>query len=134
MNADASDTLLMDTVEAQTYEFVDITPGVEYGWAVASLCEDGSLFWTRGENFQVTLANEALDAMNIRLYPNPTSGRFYLETDRDARVEVFSANGSLIESQDLNTGLNEMNLRQKGVYFVRVSNGKASTVKRVVVR
>ena len=134
MNADASDTLLMDTVEAQTYEFVDITPGVEYGWAVASLCEDGSLLWTRGENFQVTLANEGLEAMDVRLYPNPTSGRFYLETDRDARVEVFSANGSLIESFDLNVGLNEMNLRQKGVYFVRVSNGKASTVKRVVVR
>ena len=134
MNADASDTLLMDTVEAQTYEFVDITPGVEYGWAVASLCEDGSLLWTRGENFQVTLANEGLEAMDVRLYPNPTSGRFYLETDRDARVEVFSANGSLIESFDLNAGLNEMNLRQKGVYFVRVSNGKASTVKRVVVR
>lgn len=134
MNADASDTLLMDTVEAQTYEFVDITPGVEYGWAVASLCEDGSLLWTRGENFQVTLANEGLEAMDVRLYPNPTSGRFYLETDRDARVEVFSANGSLIESFDLNVGLNEMNLRQKGVYFVRVSNGKALTVKRVVVR
>lgn len=134
MNADASDTLLMDTVEAQTYEFVDITPDVEYGWAVASLCEDGSLLWTRGENFQVTLANEGLEAMDVRLYPNPTSGRFYLETDRDARVEVFSANGSLIESFDLNAGLNEMNLRQKGVYFVRVSNGTASTVKRVVVR
>ena len=134
MNADASDTLLMDTVEAQTYEFVDITPGVEYGWAVASLCEDGSLLWTRGENFQVTLANEGLEAMDVRLYPNPTSGRFYLETDRDARVEVFSTNGTLVESLDLNAGLNEMNLRQKGVYFVRVSNGKASTVKRVVVR
>ncbi len=134
MNADASDTLLMDTVEEKTYEFVDITPNVEYGWAVASLCEDGSLLWTRGENFQVTLANEALDAINVRLYPNPTSGLFYLELNRDAHADVFSANGTLMESLDLKAGLNEMNLTQKGVYFVRVSNGKASTVKRVVVR
>ena len=134
MNADASDTLFMDTVEEKTYEFVDITPNVEYGWAVASLCEDGSLLWTRGENFQVTLANEALDAINVRLYPNPTSGLFYLELNRDAHADVFSANGTLMESLDLKAGLNEMNLTQKGVYFVRVSNGKASTVKRVVVR
>lgn len=134
MNADASDTLLMDTVEEKTYEFVDITPNVEYGWAVASLCEDGSLLWTRGENFQVTLANEALDAINVRLYPNPTSGLFYLELNRDAHADVFSANGTLMESLDLKAGLNEMNLTQKGVYFVRVSNGKTSTVKRVVVR
>ena len=134
MNADASDTLLMDTVEEKTYEFVDITPNVEYGWAVASLCEDGSLLWTRGENFQVTLANETLDAINVRLYPNPTSGLFYLELNRDAHADVFSANGTLMESLDLKAGLNEMNLTQKGVYFVRVSNGKTSTVKRVVVR
>lgn len=134
MNADASDTLFMDTVEEKTYEFVDITPNVEYGWAVASLCEDGSLLWTRGENFQVTLANEALDAINVRLYPNPTSGLFYLELNRDAHADVFSANGTLMETLDLKAGLNEMNLTQKGVYFVRVSNGKTSTVKRVVVR
>ena len=132
----SSDTVQMDTV---TDTFADITIAevkwvITRGeWAVASICEDGSLAWSETLPFEIT-ENQTMEAMDVRLYPNPTSGRFYLETDRDARVEVFSANGSLIESQDLNTGLNEMNLRQKGVYFVRVSNGKASTVKRVVVR
>ncbi len=132
----SSDTVQMDTV---TDTFADITIAevkwvITRGeWAVASICEDGSLAWSETLPFEIT-ENKTMDAMDVRLYPNPTSGRFYLETDRDARVEVFSANGSLIESFDLNVGLNEMNLRQKGVYFVRVSNGKASTVKRVVVR
>ena len=132
----SSDTVQMDTV---TDTFADITIAevkwvITRGeWAVASICEDGSLAWSETLPFEIT-ENQTMEAMDVRLYPNPTSGRFYLETDRDARVEVFSANGSLIESFDLNVGLNEMNLRQKGVYFVRVSNGKASTVKRVVVR
>lgn len=132
----SSDTVQMDTV---TDTFADITIAevkwvITSGeWAVASICEDGSLAWSETLPFEIT-ENKTMEAMDVRLYPNPTSGRFYLETDRDARVEVFSANGSLIESFDLNVGLNEMNLRQKGVYFVRVSNGKASTVKRVVVR
>lgn len=132
----SSDTVQMDTV---TDTFADITIAevkwvITRGeWAVASICEDGSLAWSETLPFEIT-ENQTMEAMDVRLYPNPTSGRFYLETDRDARVEVFSANGSLIESFDLNAGLNEMNLRQKGVYFVRVSNGKASTVKRVVVR
>lgn len=132
----SSDTVQMDTV---TDTFADITIAevkwvITSGeWAVASICEDGSLAWSETLPFEIT-ENKTMEAMDVRLYPNPTSGRFYLETDRDARVEVFSANGSLIESFDLNAGLNEMNLRQKGVYFVRVSDGKASTVKRVVVR
>lgn len=132
----SSDTVQMDTV---TDTFADITVAevkwvITSGeWAVASICEDGSLAWSETLPFEIT-ENKTMEAMDVRLYPNPTSGRFYLETDCDARVEVFSANGTLIESFDLNAGLNEMNLRQKGVYFVRVSNGKASTVKRVVVR
>lgn len=132
----SSDTVQMDTV---TDTFADITIAevkwvITRGeWAVASICEDGSLAWSETLPFEIT-ENQTMEAMDVRLYPNPTSGRFYLETDRDACVEVFSTNGSLIESFDLNVGLNEMNLRQKGVYFVRVSNGKASTVKRVVVR
>ena len=132
----SSDTVQMDTV---TDTFADITVAevkwvITSGeWAVASICEDGSLAWSETLPFEIT-ENKTMEAMDVRLYPNPTSGRFYLETDCDARVEVFSTNGTLIESLDLNAGLNEMNLRQKGVYFVRVSNGKASTVKRVVVR
>lgn len=132
----SSDTVQMDTV---TDTFADITIAevkwvITRGeWAVASICEDGSLAWSETLPFEIT-ENQTMEAMDVRLYPNPTSGRFYLETDRDARVEVFSTNGTLVESLDLNAGLNEMNLRQKGVYFVRISNGKASTVKRVVVR
>ena len=132
----SSDTVQMDTV---TDTFADITVAevkwvITSGeWAVASICEDGSLAWSETLPFEIT-ENKTMEAMDVRLYPNPTSGRFYLETDCDARVEVFSTNGTLIESLDLNAGLNEMNLRQKGVYFVRVSNGKALTVKRVVVR
>ena len=81
----------------------------------------------------VPTANEARETIASRLYPNPTSGMFYLDIERDARVDIFSANGALVESIELTAGLHEMNLDHKGIYFVRISNGKAVTVKRVIV-
>lgn len=81
----------------------------------------------------VPTANEVRETIASRLYPNPTSGMFYLDIERDARVDIFSANGALVESIELTAGLHEMNLDQKGIYFVRISNGKAVTVKRVIV-
>ena len=81
----------------------------------------------------VPTANEARETIASRLYPNPTSGMFYLDIERDAQVDIFSANGALVESSELTAGLHEMNLDHKGIYFVRISNGKAVTVKRVIV-
>lgn len=81
----------------------------------------------------VPTANEARETIASRLYPNPTSGMFYLDIERDARVDIFSANGALVESSKLTAGLHEMNLDHKGIYFIRISNGKAVTVKRVIV-
>lgn len=81
----------------------------------------------------VPTANEARETIAIRLYPNPTSGMFYLDIERDAQVDIFSANGALVESSKLTAGLHEMNLDHKGIYFIRISNGKAVTVKRVIV-
>lgn len=81
----------------------------------------------------VPTANEARETIASRLYPNPTSGMFYLDIERDAQVDIFSANGALVESSKLTAGLHEMNLDHKGIYFVRISNGKAVTVKRVIV-
>lgn len=81
----------------------------------------------------VPTANEARETIASRLYPNPTSGMFYLDIERDARVDIFSANGALVESIELTAGLHEMNLDHKGIYFIRISNGKAVTVKRVIV-
>lgn len=81
----------------------------------------------------VPTANEARETIASRLYPNPTSGMFYLDIERDAQVDIFSANGALVESSKLTAGLHEMNLDHKGIYFIRISNGKAVTVKRVIV-
>lgn len=82
----------------------------------------------------IRVANEAYaNSMEARIYPNPTSGMFYIDIEGDAQVDIFAANGTLVESLDLTAGLHEMNLAHKGIYFVRISNGKALTVKRVIV-
>ncbi len=82
----------------------------------------------------IRVANEAYaNSMEARIYPNPTSGMFYMDIEGDAQVDIFAANGTLVESLELTAGLHEMNLAHKGIYFVRISNGKALTVKRVIV-
>ncbi len=77
-----------------------------------------------------------------RVYPNPTSGSFILEiTDADgdqtAHVEIFGSLGEKIFNRLLTgKGTHEFSLagRPAGLYYVRVSAGKAVTVKKIILQ
>lgn len=131
LNDDGTDTIFTDTLQETSYTFTSLSCDVLYGWAVASICDDGSLRWARGENFMMTVANEETPERTFRLYPNPAPGRFYIELDSRSRIEIFSANGTLVKSREMGAGRHEMTISQPGIYFVRIENGKAL---RVVIR
>lgn len=111
-----------------------------YGWSVRVVkvgSEAVDTIAVKGPEFtiekQTSVENNELAGVN--LYPNPTSGDFYLNVPVAANVEIFSSNGQIVKRASLATGSHAFSLNQSGVYFVRVmaANGK-SIVKRVVVR
>ena len=83
---------------------------------------------------EVSSANEGVAELACRLYPNPTTGVFYVEVAENARMEIFTLGGVVVRSAELRAGKNELRLDQSGIYFVRLTNGTAATVRRVVVR
>ena len=59
----------------------------------------------------------------VKIYPNPVKNEIYIETfHAEGEVQIFSANGSLIRSNPLQTGLNSMDIGgfKQGMYMVKV--------------
>lgn len=130
-----TDTVENATVNNKTYTFTKAESNVEYGWAVASVCEDGKLVWAKGNRFTIQKTGiENANALQADVYPNPTDGVVYIRLAENARMEIFTLGGMVLRSEELVAGRNEIRLGQSGIYFIRLSNGSAATVKRVVVR
>jgi Zn-dependent metalloprotease len=92
-----------------------------------------------------TTSNVAETTKNIEfsLAPNPTTGIVNLRADlnevRDLKVEVFAANGQLIQSQSPEASQNvsetiDLSAQPDGLYMVRLSNGQQCTTKTVVLK
>ncbi|MDF3025769.1 MAG: hypothetical protein K0S23_76 [Fluviicola sp.] len=73
----------------------------------------------------------------VQIYPNPTTGILNINADQAFEVKVTDANGRIVEaSAPFNAGPATIDLSevQLGVYFVELSNEKATKVFRVVVQ
>src|SRR5688572_7543148 len=72
----------------------------------------------------------------VTIFPNPSNGIFRVNTAVDGvyTVEVMNTLGELVHSSRIN-GSSAIDLSgvAKGVYQVRVSNAKASTVQRITL-
>ena len=73
----------------------------------------------------------------VEVYPNPTTGILNIDADQAFEVKVTDANGRVIrEAAQLAAGTSTIDLAkvQIGVYFVELSNEKATKVFRIVVQ
>jgi hypothetical protein len=59
--------------------------------------------------------------VRLKLFPNPTNGQLFLETDKITGVAIYDMLGRLILFSTLNTGLNQLDITgwTKGIYFVK---------------
>lgn len=70
----------------------------------------------------------------ISMYPNPTSGLFYINLVDNAHVTVVSILGAVIQDIGMSkdTNLIDLSERAKGLYMVSVqSNGKKLNLKLI---
>ncbi len=85
----------------------------------------------------IVLGTNDMDAAQVTLVPNPTTGIVKIMTDKSQDVNVFDLTGKRVFSQTNvgdNTTLNLSNL-SKGVYVVVMTDDKgAETVKKLVIK
>jgi hypothetical protein len=77
----------------------------------------------------------------IKIYPNPTSNRFYLELDynEDLSVEILNLGGEIILNKDLEPeGFIKMEFdltdKPKGIYLVRIYNTQISYKTKILLQ
>ncbi|WP_116790408.1 T9SS type A sorting domain-containing protein [Flavobacterium psychrotrophum] len=70
----------------------------------------------------------------LAVYPNPASGQFFVTTDAAAEVAVYDLTGKeVLKAKYAATGVNIANLSQ-GMYMVKISDGKQTTMKKLIVK
>ena len=82
--------------------------------------------------FKGETAIEAGELAGVNIYPNPAEGEFKVNVPERARIEIFGMNGAKVMSREVNAGVEAFRLNS-GIYFVRVTAGNKTAVKRVVV-
>ena len=69
---------------------------------------------------------------NVRIYPNPSSGIFYVKTSETGSFSIFDATGNLVISASfLNDFSIDLTSFQKGIYILQINNGSGVYVERL---
>jgi hypothetical protein len=76
-----------------------------------------------------TIGFNDLSSSQIKLYPNPNNGEFYLEIPEqfiNQQVQIFDLNGRLVFKQEVNTTLNLIQTEKlaRGSYHLKIGNGQ----------
>ena len=83
----------------------------------------------------VTKVEEVVTQRETVLYPNPTSGCFTIELSEESNVGIFNMVGQNMMNLEKVSGHQQVNLEglPKGLYFVRIQNGKLTETKKLVI-
>ncbi len=83
------------------------------------------------------------DGFKVNVFPNPTSGRFFLEIEGNfenkINIVLFNSIGQIvfekeIQNNNVSATSTELNNFQKGIYFIEVISGRNKTIKKLSVQ
>ncbi len=94
-------------------------------------------------NNQIGSADNKLEMDNMKMYPNPNNGKFNLnfnlKNKADAEVTVYNMEGKQVYNEklpnfsgDYNKAI-DISSNSKGIYFVKIEQGKHTQVKKIVL-
>jgi len=106
-----------------------------YNWKIEQYCASSRLqiAASTGECTGI----EELNEESVRIFPNPTTGAFSLESDvKIDQVQILNAQGQLVQERNSNQSeVVNMNVTlPSGVYFIHIKSVNATIVRRVVVQ
>lgn len=133
-----SDTIVLD-IEA---DYAELVTDIAVSQGPISHGETGDAFQSlKNLNNKVFKSAEGNAAMNsqelafadLKVFPNPSNGRFIVEGAQGATVEVYNALGSKVAHKKV-VGPTRIILQDSGIYLMVVSQNGLSTTKKIIVR
>jgi len=76
------------------------------------------------------------DISNTLLYPNPSTGKFTIQTNKLANtIEVVDVSGKIIKQKNINSLTTQINLSEnnKGIYFIKIIYQGNSEIKKIII-
>lgn len=69
---------------------------------------------------------------SLKVYPNPTTGAFYIEVSQQEVAIVYNITGQLMKSVQLKAGKNQVDISnlQAGYYIIKTNNGSFNLIKK----
>ena len=94
--------------------------------------------WTANYNSTTLGINDFSLNENIKIYPNPTSGIFSIQStlDENIKVQIFDILGKqVLKSIIINKGINTIDASElsKGIYQLKFNNEKGSSTQKLII-
>lgn len=80
------------------------------------------------------VAVEENETASLQVHPNPSTGRFIIQTKGDSRIEIYSLTGDLVWFRDKVNGKTEAYIRQTGIFFVKAFTPQGIVIQKLVIR
>ena len=95
---------------------------------------DGGGVWKRPLSELNGIKEISSNKHNIVIYPNPNKGKFTIaQTGNIKSIEIYNVMGEIVyKSRTSNTKI-DISAQPKGIYFVKVDNGKKIHVEKFVL-
>lgn len=95
------------------------------------------IYETRTGKSVSTSVNNLPDKMNIKIYPNPNEGQFFVQTNNlnDSRLSVFSITGQKVYETNFR-GTKNIILPENlnGIFLIKVENSGETMTERILIR
>lgn len=87
--------------------------------------------WIKDSNIVLETSEAKGIQKSLTLYPNPTSGPLSLKAENNSEVQVYSVDGKILKTVQVQKGLNEISISElpKGVYFIKTPTESTKVIK-----
>ena len=125
------DELIAENLTETSYKDTAMAIDAEHCYTVQSIFEKGV-----SDKSAAACANYFTGLIEndgkVNIYPNPTSDKVTIECVGMTLVEVYSAEGKLVERIKVESDSYQLDGLERGVYTVRILKGEETLVRRVV--